>query len=168
MLTGTGQPSAIPPEPPVPSIHATCVRIAGAGVLLIGDSGVGKSDLALRLIDAGAELVADDRVIIRPPATDAADEARWPVARAPRALFGLIEVRGVGILRVGAADQASVRLVALLRRPGHPIERLPGRRHLDLAGIAVPVIDLVAVEASAPARLRAALSAEIDPARRHA
>ncbi|MFD0388887.1 hypothetical protein P7L64_23560 [Tistrella bauzanensis] len=146
-------------------MHATCVRIAGAGVLLIGDSGVGKSDLALRLIDAGAELVADDRVIISPPATD---DDRWPVARAPRALFGLIEVRGVGILRVGAADQAPVRLVAQLRPPGHPIERLPGRRHLDLAGIAVPVIDLVAVEASAPARLRAALSAEIEPARRHA
>ena len=42
-------------------IHASCVALAGKGVLILGDSGAGKSDLALRLMDDGARLVADDR-----------------------------------------------------------------------------------------------------------
>ena len=46
------------------NIHASCIAIGAAGVLLIGPSGAGKSDLALRLIDDGARLVADDRTIL--------------------------------------------------------------------------------------------------------
>ena len=42
-------------------IHATCVDVEGVGVLFLGAPGNGKSDLALRLIDGGARLVADDR-----------------------------------------------------------------------------------------------------------
>ena len=48
-------------------IHATCIALDGRGVLLRGPSGSGKSDMALRLIDAGAELVADDRVDLDAP-----------------------------------------------------------------------------------------------------
>ncbi|MEC8388619.1 MAG: hypothetical protein VX098_10900, partial [Pseudomonadota bacterium] len=43
-------------------VHGTCVAIDGAGVLLRGPSGSGKSDLALRLIDGGATLVGDDQL----------------------------------------------------------------------------------------------------------
>ena len=46
-------------------LHATCVAIGGRGLLLLGPSGSGKSDLALRLIDRGAMLVSDDGVAIR-------------------------------------------------------------------------------------------------------
>lgn len=70
-------------------VHASCVAIGGRGVLLVGPSGSGKSDLALRLIDGGAELVADDRVALR-----LADGR--PVADAPPALAGLLEIREIG------------------------------------------------------------------------
>ena len=45
-------------------VHGTCVELFGLGVLLRGPSGCGKSDLALRLIDDGARLVADDQVVL--------------------------------------------------------------------------------------------------------
>ncbi|MBB4266913.1 HPr kinase/phosphorylase [Roseospira visakhapatnamensis] len=76
------------------SIHATCVALAEGGVLLRGAPGSGKSDLALRLLEApGARLVADDRVIV----TQDADTDRL-YAAGPATLRGLLEVRGVGIL----------------------------------------------------------------------
>jgi len=53
------------------NIHASCVRIRGKGVLLLGASGAGKSDLALEMIDGGAKLVADDRM-------PEASRWRWP------------------------------------------------------------------------------------------
>ncbi|MGE3652127.1 MAG: HPr kinase/phosphorylase, partial [Reyranellaceae bacterium] len=74
-------------------IHATCVALPEGGVLLRGDSGAGKSDLALRLIDGGARLVADDR-------TDLMREGDLLIARAPTSIAGLIEARGLGILRL--------------------------------------------------------------------
>ena len=43
------------------NIHASCVAAGNGGVLILGNSGQGKSDLALRLLDRGARLVADDR-----------------------------------------------------------------------------------------------------------
>ncbi|WP_040850329.1 HPr kinase/phosphorylase, partial [Nitrospirillum viridazoti] len=74
-------------------VHATCVSVGGAGVLLRGASGSGKSDLALRLVDAGALLVADDQVALAADPT-----ATLLTATAPERLAGLIEVRGLGIL----------------------------------------------------------------------
>jgi len=71
-------------------IHGTCVALSGLGVLLRGPSGSGKSDLALRLIDGGAKLVADDQVEL------ALDAAGRVMARAPATLSGLLEVRGIG------------------------------------------------------------------------
>ena len=66
---------------------------AAAGVTaLFGPSGAGKSDLALRLIDRGAKLIADDRV-------DLVDDGNRVVLSAPARIKGLIEVRGLGILR---------------------------------------------------------------------
>ena len=50
---------------PSTQLHATCVSINGKGVLLLGPSSSGKSDLGLRLVDGGAQLVADDRVDIK-------------------------------------------------------------------------------------------------------
>ena len=73
------------------NIHASCVAIGGRGVLLLGKSGVGKSDLALRLIAEGARLVADDRTILF--------AIRGALhAKAPETIKGLLEIRGVGIV----------------------------------------------------------------------
>ncbi|MEC8584968.1 MAG: HPr kinase/phosphatase C-terminal domain-containing protein, partial [Pseudomonadota bacterium] len=72
-------------------VHGTCVAIDGAGVLLRGPSGGGKSDLALRLIDGGATLVGDDQLEL----SRVQDRV---VARAPGPLQGQLEIRGIGIV----------------------------------------------------------------------
>ncbi|MGQ9368080.1 HPr kinase/phosphorylase [Azospirillum sp. ST 5-10] len=133
------------------TIHGTCVDVGGVGVLLRGPSGVGKSDVALRLIDGGARLVADDRVELR------LDGGR-PVAAAPAALAGLLEVRGVGILPVPAVARAAVALVVDLVADD-AVERLPEPEAADLLGAPVPRLRLAPFDASTPAKLRLAAAA---------
>jgi HPr kinase/phosphorylase len=132
-------------------LHATAVAVEGQAVLLRGPSGSGKSDLALRLIDAGARLVADDQselsrrgevLLVRPPAT----------------IAGLFEVRGLGILRFDALSEAPVGMIADLVAADR-IERLPPRRIATILGIAVPLIEIAPFEISAAAKLRLALCA---------
>ncbi|MFV3076643.1 HPr kinase/phosphorylase [Niveispirillum fermenti] len=131
-------------------IYASCVAIDGMALLLRGASGAGKSDLALRLIDAGAQLVADDRVdLVR------GGDGRL-LARAPQALAGLIEVRGLGILPVPSVDRAPLVLVVDLDGPG---ERLPLPACETLAGVILPRLTLDAFHASTPAKLRLAMAA---------
>ncbi len=133
------------------NLHATCIAIEGAAVLLRGTSGSGKSDLALRLIDEGAQLVADDR-------TDLARAGDTVMASPPAAIAGKIEVRGVGIVEVPSLARAPVRLLVDLVPP-KAMTRLPEPRQAELLGIVLPVIALAPFEASAPAKLRAALRA---------
>ena len=130
-------------------VNATAIAIDGRAVLFRGPSGAGKSDLALRLIDDGARLVADDQVELR-------REGEHILVRAPATIAGLIEIRGVGILRVDALAEAKLAMFAdLVRR--QEIERLPEPRREDVLGLAVPSIALSPFEASAGAKLRLAL-----------
>lgn len=129
-------------------IHATCVEIAGTGVLLRGESGSGKSDLALRLIDEGARLVADDR-------TDLVRDGDRVLASAPREIAGLLEVRGLGVVRHPAADSKPVGLVIDLV-PADRIERMPTHRREDLLGLAITAMDLAPFEVGAAAKVRLA------------
>lgn len=131
--------------------HATCVDIDGAGVLLRGPSGSGKSDLALRLIDDGARLVADDRAEL----TLVGGQV---IASAPPVLKGRIEVRGLGIIAVDALAETPLKLVVDLVAPT-AVERLPEPATADVIGIRLPVVRLAPFEASAPAKVRAALKA---------
>jgi HPr kinase/phosphorylase len=140
-------------------VHGTCLEIGGCGILILGQSGSGKSDLALRLIDQPgrgtgtealtARLVADDQVVIT------RQGGRLTAAPPPR-LAGLIEVRGLGIVTVHHAAAAEIRLAVRLARAAS-IERLPedGEAQMDLLGITVPMIAVDAAAASAPARVRA-------------
>ena len=129
-------------------IHATCVEVAGAGVLLLGASGTGKSDLALRLIDRGARLVADDR-------TDLLRRDGELFASAPQTIAGRIEVRGLGILAVPAVAEARVRLAIELVEPAL-VERLPDHRQCDFLGVSVPLLALDPFAASSAAKVRLA------------
>jgi HPr kinase/phosphorylase len=136
------------------NIHASCVAIGPHGVLLLGPSGAGKSDLALRLIDEGARLVADDRTVLF--------VSRHALhAKAPPSIKGLIEIRGLGIVELPV--RASVKIVLAVRL-GKEGARLPGLRIYQAPTILrprtpPPLIALNAHFASTPARIRAALAA---------
>jgi serine kinase of HPr protein (carbohydrate metabolism regulator) len=130
-------------------IHATPVALDGRAVLLRGASGAGKSDLALRLIDAGACLVADDQ-------SELARAGDGIVVRAPPAIAGLIEVRGIGIIRLKPVAEAPLSLVADLVPPD-AIDRIPSARLERILGLDFPLIAVAPFEASAPAKLRLAL-----------
>ena len=117
------------------------------GVLVEGPSGAGKSDLALRAVDDGFRLVADDRVLVW-------ESGGRLFGRAPDSLFGLIEARGVGVVRERAIPLAPIVLVV---RCGEP-ERIPDPEVASYAGVDVPRLAIQPLDASAPAKLRRALS----------
>ena len=137
-------------------IHGACVEISGVGVLLRGPSGSGKSDLALRLIDGGASLVADDRV-------DLAVLDGVLTARAPANLAGMIEVRGMGIMHIPYAAQTTIGLVIDLVDPDS-IERMPEPTVCRLLEVETPLMRLGPQAASAAARVRLAVDAMRHPA----
>lgn len=130
-------------------VHGTCVDLGGEGVVLLGPSGSGKSDLALRLIDGGAKLVADDQVELR-------GEGGRLVASPPATIAGMIEVRGVGIVALEHTAAVGVRLLVDLV-PAGEVERLPEPANRLIGGIELPVIRLCAFEASAAAKVRLAM-----------
>ncbi len=130
-------------------VHGSAVSIDRAGVLITGESGSGKSDLALRLIDEGAELIADDRVDLY------AIDGNL-LAGAPDTIAGLLEVRGVGIVELPHTNGIPVRLVIELVQP-EEIERLPEPAGIEVLGLALPLVRLNPFEASAPAKMRMAL-----------
>lgn len=136
-------------------IHATAVAIATpAGpraVLLRGASGTGKSDLGLRLIDAGAQLVADDQSELHRRGNEV-------IVRAPATIAGLIEVRGIGIVRLEALAEAPVGLIVDLA-PAESIERLPIRAAERLFDIELPRLAVAPFEASAAAKVALAVRA---------
>lgn len=127
-------------------IHASCVQLVEAGFLLRGPSGSGKSDLALRLIDRGAMLVADDYVEIRLADGQA-------VARPPERLAGLLELRGAGLMRMPWLPATRLHLVVdLVARADVP--RMPAPETVGIAGARLRRIALHAFDASTPAKIR--------------
>ena len=142
------------------NVHATCVALrlgrAWRGVLLRGPSGAGKSDLALRLLDEGGRLVADDR-------TDLAVKGQRLIASAPATIAGLLEVRGLGIVELPRSRRAARVEVALLVDLVSPkrIDRMPQPMSEKVLGVALPVLALAPFEASAAAKLRLALARSV-------
>lgn len=153
------------PEP-VPlklTMHASCVALGDSGVLILGGPGSGKSDLVLALIDqpglgTGSELirarlVADDQTLI-----ERKGDALF--AGSPEAIAGLLEIRGQGIVKVDHVEEVRLALVVSLRAE---IERMPEEddRFTVIAGVKLRAIAVDPGRASAPARIRAALTAGI-------
>lgn len=133
----------------VVQLHASCVAVHDKGVLLLGHSGSGKSDLALRLIDAGAVLVADDRVDIVPLGAQLA-------ASAPAALQGMLEVRGVGILHIPCQSRVVLSYAIKLGEQTQQ-ERMPSPQFFDCLNIKLPLHSMHAFEPSAVAKIHALL-----------
>lgn len=132
-------------------VHGTCVAIEGRGVLLRGPSGRGKSDLALRLIDGGALLVADDQTRLE-------RDGDILVAHPPPAIAGLLEVRGLGLVRLPYLERAPLDLVIDLVAPSE-VERLPEANALEFHGLTLRHLLLAPFEASAAAKVRLAMRA---------
>ncbi len=142
------------------NVHATCVAVDDAGILIIGPPGSGKSSLALRLIDASgyglsgrlmrAELVSDDQVIVT-------RQNQVLLASAPPTIAGKLEIRGLDIVSLSA--RSSVALALVVRLSGsQAIDRLPLQKTYEIMGVALPVVEIDETSASATARTRAALN----------
>jgi len=130
------------------TMHASCVALEGRAILLCGLSGSGKSDLALQLIDRGFTLVADDQTIVR-------KQGGRLLASVPSTIVGKLEIRGIGIVTMPTVSDVEVALVVELRGD---IERLPDEsRERRLLDIAVPLISIDAMTASAPSKVALAL-----------
>ena len=130
------------------TLHASCVARNGRAILISGRSGSGKSDLALRLIDRGAQLVSDDYTIVRRV------NGRL-LAKAPVNIDGKIEIRGVGIVKMETATDVPVCLMVDLNSN---VERMPAQGEARwVAGIQIPTIAVNALEASAPVKVEVAL-----------
>lgn len=124
------------------NIYATCVAIGDMGVLISGKSGSGKSDLALRLINnKNAVLVSDDR-------TDIVVKNNKLYASSPDIIKGMLEVRGVGIVKLPYVESAEIKLVINLVDDIGKIERLPEEKFYEKYGIKIPMADLYAFEVS--------------------
>lgn len=142
-----------------PTIHGTCIAIAGTGVLIRGPSGSGKSMLALTLIlDAPralppAELVADDRVLLE------RDPGCGLIARPPERLAGLIEARGLGLRRLPFRPAVPLKLVLDLAAPDADRLPEPEARHVLIDGCRLPRIAPLR-SADAALLLAAALASE--------
>lgn len=131
------------------TIHATCVAIDGLGVLIMGVSGSGKSDLALRLIDRGATLVSDDRCIV-----EASGEGSLS-ASPPAPLAGKIEVRGIGIVPMEFLPRITLALIVTL--DGDP-PRMPDEGDsIAICDHALPLLRIDARHVSAPLKVALAL-----------
>lgn len=135
------------------TMHATSVAHDGRAVLLCGVSGAGKSDLALRLIDRGFQLVSDDQTIIA--RVGAPGQPLQLMTRAPETIRGKLEVRGIGIIDLPPAAEARVALIVDLTSD---LQRLPDdARQRALLGVPVPLVTIDARSPSAAAKVLLAL-----------
>ena len=148
---------------PASCIHATAVQIScgerSAGVLLLGPSGSGKSSLALQLMDASSlclttreaihcQLVSDDQVQLHCEADDL-------FASAPETITGMLEVRGLGVMRTQSVANGVQVMFAVEHSPSEEIERLPGVTTFQHDSAQVPrhLIDFKTPDCAARVRL---------------
>jgi HPr kinase/phosphorylase len=126
------------------AVHASCVALNGKAILIQGPSGSGKSGLALQLMALGATLVADDQTLL-----DRVNDTL--IASCPPSLTGLIEARGIGILRAPTIAKAEVCLVVDLGET--TAVRLPDERHRDILGVPIDLVSRVEADHFASALL---------------
>ena len=130
-------------------MHSSSVVIDDNGVLILGDSGSGKSDLALRLIDNGATLISDDISICRKNSNNI-------YLYCPPEIKGLLEVREIGIITVPFVERIKLRLVVNLKSKNN--ERFPKDNSFRILGIKIPIISIEGKNSSAVAKIKVKLN----------
>lgn len=131
------------------TLHASCVAIQEAGVMLSGPSGAGKSDLALRLMDRGAILISDDYVELH-------NDDNRIVLNAPAKIAGKIEVRSLGIFDCKHVSNVPLKLQVILKSK---TERFPLDSQIEtIMNMTIPTITLNPSESSAPIKVEMALN----------
>ena len=130
-------------------MHSTSVVIDDNGVLILGDSGSGKSDLALRLIDNGATLISDDISICRKNLNNI-------YLYCPPEIKGLLEVREIGIITVPFVEKIKLKLVVNLKSKNN--ERFPEDIYFKILGIKIPLIHIDGKNSSAVAKIKVKLN----------
>lgn len=134
------------------NIHATLVSFNGNGILFIGESGSGKSDLALRMIfEKGAILVADDRVDLT-----VIDNQLY--GSAPKELYKRIEIRGLGIAQLKAKKKEKISLCVQLVKNREEVERMPEAEDITFLGVSVTKIKLYPFDCSTICKIIAKIS----------
>ena len=131
-------------------VYGTAMALHDRACLLIGESGSGKSDLALRLIDRGWRLIGDDQCHVTRRSNGALE-----VAGEPR-LEGRLEVRGLGLVPIQQTQSSALLVLEVKLAPSY--ERLPVMHFSDYHGEKVPQVTLNAFETSAPIKLEYAVS----------
>ena len=115
-------------------LHATTISVNNHALLILGESSVGKSGLALQLLDRGALLVSDDQ-------TEISSDGEYLLASPPESIAGLMEVRGVGIVPFPHKSKVPVAAaITLVDQADEP--RLPEPETIDVCGAAVPHLQL--------------------------
>ncbi len=139
------------------NFHATCVafpQFNNSGVLLTGAPGIGKSSLALQLMDRGAKLVSDDQTLLQPG-------AQGLIATAPEGLRQLIEINGYGIVQLpdaACAPSAVLALYVALYPTEQAIDRMPEQLIHQVLTIPLRRANLHAHDPAAVAKIFAILS----------
>lgn len=126
------------------NIHATTIEYKKKGIMILGESSSGKSDLALRLImQKNAKLIADDR-------TEIAIKNGKIIASCPQNIKNMMEIRGIGIINMKAKKNTTISLVVELVKSREEIERLPAKETFMFADACVEKIRLYPFDCSAP------------------
>lgn len=125
--------------------HSTSVVIEDCGIMIVGDSGCGKSDLALRLIDSGATLISDDITICKKRINEI-------FLYSPKETKGLLEVREIGIITVPFIENVKLSLlVELIDKEGI---RIPKKTKKILLGVKIPKIEIFGKNPSSVAKVK--------------
>ena len=129
--------------------HSTSLVVEDSGILIIGESGIGKSDLALRMIDSGAMLIADDITICK-------KINNFIYLFSPEETKGLLEVREIGIITVPFIENIKLSLVVQLIDEENI--RYPENENCLILGIKVPKIKICGKNSSAVAKIKVKLN----------
>jgi HPr kinase/phosphorylase len=136
-------------------INGTAVAWRGEGILILGPTGSGKSDLTLRLIDSGALLIADDLVEL----TRAGERLLLSFPpEGPADLKGKMEIKGLGIMSVPVAPPAAPLALVVRSTSPEDIALIPESLESEWLGLPVTTIGIHLLEPSAPAKVRLALA----------